>query len=69
MSMGVHRKENLILQKHFFIYISMGVHRKENLILQKRFFIYISMGWHRRGKKFFQWLYTRMKVYSYKKIC
>ena len=26
--MGVHRKENLILQKHFFIYISMGVHRK-----------------------------------------
>ena len=40
----------------------MGVHRKENLILSKHFFIYISMGVYRKGKIFFQWLYTRMKI-------
>ena len=33
MSMGVHRKENVILEKYFFIYMSMGVHRNENVIL------------------------------------
>ena len=31
--MGVHRKENLVLKKDFFIYVSMGVHRKEKLFL------------------------------------
>ena len=25
--MGVHRKDNLVLQKYLFIYVSMGVHR------------------------------------------
>ena len=25
--MGVHRKENLVLQNYLFIYVSMGVHR------------------------------------------
>ena len=30
--MGVHRYENLIFQKNFFIYISMGVHRKKIFI-------------------------------------
>ena len=33
ISMGVHRKENLVFLKKNFIYISMGVHRKEILIL------------------------------------
>ena len=31
--MGVHRYENLILLKYFFIYVSMGGHSYENLIL------------------------------------
>ena len=46
--MGVHRNENLILQKNFFIYKSMGEHRKENLILYN-FFMVLSMGVHRKN--------------------
>ena len=47
--MGVHRNENLILKKYFFIYISMGVHRNENLILQK--FFEWSYQWEYTAKK------------------